>query len=623
VPTLEWGNNNNMINIFNQEINKSQLWDCQSNAYEKLLNHFLNKTAEKHVLIQMPTGTGKSTLIAIAPFKISKERVLILTPNLILSKQLELDLDIINNSANNIYKKRAIFSDDLLEKLEFFVLRLENTANSSDIEEHQIIISNYQQLSNIEKWFKGHEELIDLIIIDEAHHQKAQTYQKIIKFFTNAKIISLTATPFRTDGKKIEGKKIYTYHFKEAIKNEYIRNIKTSNVSPKQIKLSFSDQNNKIYSFEDIIKMKEEAWFRNNIALSQDCCDSIAQKANEKLQDLKTNFSTTSHQIIASAMSIRHAREFVKPAFEKLNLKVGLVSSESEDKKTNSQILEKLLQGKLDVIINVGMLGEGFDHKKLGVAAIFRPFATLNPYIQFIGRAIRKNNDTKYCWVVSHIGLNQIKRFEEFKFFDNEDKDFLQKLFTENKKIKEEDFFIADDDENKSDNNSNSNSVKITEIGDEILDFESQFVKSDEKIKAAEIAIDKLTEEERKKLFLMYGSNYDSVSIKKKKKIKPVDKRRAEKSFLNEKAKSITTDILKAIGLSSRFYYRDFNFSKTNFVWVQSQISRDINKKLGIKFNQRRQLSNKQLSDFKGSGQLEEIKKNRLNYFKKKLEEKS
>ena len=31
------------------------------------------------------------------------------------------------------------------------------------------------------------------------------------------------------------------------------------------------------------------------------------------------------------------------------------------------------------------MLGEGFDHPQLSVAAIFRPFRSLAPYLQFVG----------------------------------------------------------------------------------------------------------------------------------------------------------------------------------------------------------------------------------------------
>lgn len=52
-------------------------------------------------------------------------------------------------------------------------------------------------------------------------------------------------------------------------------------------------------------------------------------------------------------------------------------------------MLGALRNGSLDCIIQVQMLGEGFDHPKLSVAAIFRPFRSLAPYIQFVGRIMR------------------------------------------------------------------------------------------------------------------------------------------------------------------------------------------------------------------------------------------
>lgn len=610
------------MSIFNQEINDNNLRDCQKEAYHASYDHFNKEKSDRHVLVQLPTGTGKSALIAISPFQIATKKVLILTPNLTLAEQLKEDIDIIDNPENNIYKKLNIFSDEKLEELELYILKLDNKANFEDINEHQIILSNYQQFKDVEKWFKDRENMIDLIIIDEAHHQKANTYQEIINFFPNAKIISLTATPFRSDGQKIEGENIYTYHFSDAIKQNYIRNIKISNVSPEEISLSFNDKSSKKYTLEEIIGMKEEAWFRRNIALSQDCCDSIAQKSYEKLQDLKNNFPKSTHQIIASAMSIRHAREFVKPAFEKLGLKVGLVNSK-EERKSNKQTLEKLKQERIDVIINVGMLGEGFDHKKLGVAAIFKPFASLNPYIQFIGRVIRKNEETKYCWVVSHLGLNQIKRFEEFKLFDNEDKEFLHTLFDDNSE-REEHSFIDDESENL-DSKKDIEEISINEVGKNLIEIESDFVKSSSENnleKKLDTFLATLTPEEKEEVFKKYGISYDRISKKSKKKIKPINKRRAAKNSLNESAKSITTNVLKKIGLSGRFRYRDFNFTKENFTWVQAQINRDINKKLNIDNQKRNELTYSQIQSFIQSGELEKIEKQRTEYYKKKLEEK-
>ena len=607
------------INLFDRSVNTAKLRECQSGAYEAILKHFSVEGAEKHVLVQLPTGTGKSALIAVMPFNLAKKKVLVLAPNLTLAKQLEEDLEHVNHRESSTYKTRSIFTDAELDDLEVYALRLEGSVNVGDLEDHQIIISNYQQLNDIEKWFKGRQDMIDLIIIDEAHHQKADTYQEIIKFFANAKIVGLTATPFRSDGKKVDGKNIYTYHFRDAIKNGYIRNIKVSNVTPQEIELSFSDDKNQTYKLEDIIKMKDDAWFRQGIALSQDCCDSIARKAHEKMEQLKKDFPNCSHQIIAAAMHIRHAREFVKPAFEKLGLKVGLVSSEHTT--TNDETIAKLKQGKIDVIINVGMLGEGFDHNKLGVAAIFRPFASLNPYIQFVGRVIRANDDCKHCYVVSHLGLNQSKRFDEFKLFDNDDQAFLQGLLFEEETsgVPSDDSFI-DEDETSSDGEA-ATTVKIKELGTEVMDFESQFVKGDDKVVRAEEAIKDLSEEQKKMLFEKFGFQSDSVSSKKKRKTRPVDERKAAKGLLNEKEKSVATDVLRALNLKHRG--RAFNPLYENFVWVKKKVSKLVNEKMGIDKNARKELSLQQIQTFFGTQNLETIKQECNEYFQEKLNSKA
>jgi superfamily II DNA or RNA helicase len=78
------------------------------------------------------------------------------------------------------------------------------------------------------------------------------------------------------------------------------------------------------------------------------------------------------------------------------------------------------------------MLGEGFDHPRLSVAAIFRPFRSLAPYIQFIGRVMRvvvqnepEHPDNK-AFVVSHVGLNNEARWNEFRELDLDDQELVQ-----------------------------------------------------------------------------------------------------------------------------------------------------------------------------------------------------
>lgn len=606
------------MNPFEHPISTLGLRKCQQEAYAAIHAHFAKPAAERHILVQLPTGAGKSALIAAMGFGLANGKVLILVPNVKLSKDMEKDLDIIHNPQSS-YARFGIIPPADLADLQLFVLRLDGTINKGDIDDHQIIVANYQQLHDVEKWFKDKKDAIDLIVIDEAHHQSADTYQEIIRFFDGTKIVGLTATPFRSDGQKVDGLNVYTYHFYQAIADKIIRNIHVSNVTPEQIELSFADEAGRTYSLAQILELKEDAWFRRGIAMSPDCCSSIAKKAYEKLQVLRSKFPTTTHQIIASAISIRHAREFVKPAFESLGLKVGMVSSDGEDSKKNDQVLTALDQGKIDVIINVGMLGEGFDHPHLGVAAIFRPYKSLNPYMQFVGRVIRRNEPADHCFVVSHLGLNQNKRFEEFRLFDHADQEFLKNLLEdESKKNPDGDMTFVPEEGGETD--AANQEVHIKEMGGELMDFESKYVQEDQKIEQLKHGFGGLSEEGKMTLLKDLGLQFDSVTIKAKLRTKPVDERKAAKNLLNEREKSIATDIVSVLGFKNKG--RHFNPMYTDMIWIRMKVGREVNVRLGIAKSKRKDLTNAQFETIEKSGMLDEVKAVCMDYFKKKAAEK-
>src|SRR5947209_13790638 len=104
------------------------------------------------------------------------------------------------------------------------------------------------------------------------------------------------------------------------------------------------------------------------------------------------------------------------------------------DEDSQEAVLERLRTGGLDCIVQVQMLGEGFDHPRLSVAAIFRPFRSLAPYIQFVGRIMRvvTQNDPTHPdnlgHVVTHLGMNLDQRLKEFKQFEKDDEAFWEKV---------------------------------------------------------------------------------------------------------------------------------------------------------------------------------------------------
>jgi DNA repair protein RadD len=186
----------------------------------------------------------------------------------------------------------------------------------------------------------------------------------------------------------------------------------------------------KTYTLDDVLKMKEKDWFSRGIALSPACNVSIVDNSLEKLEGLRQ--TGTLHQLIAVACSVDHAKS-IRTLYEERGYKADVIHSDL-DEHAQEDILRRLRSGELDCIVQVQMLGEGFDHPKLSVAAIFRPFRSLAPYIQFVGRVLRvivQNDPThpdNYGHVVTHAGMNLDQRLKEFRLFEKDDQKFWDEV---------------------------------------------------------------------------------------------------------------------------------------------------------------------------------------------------
>ena len=156
-------------NPFTTKINTRNLRKCQEQAYSKVQQHFAKAEASRHILLQLPTGTGKSVIAAIIPFGIAKPKVLVIAPGLRLLKQLVKDLDL--RKGTNKYDELGLCSPEDLQRLrgQLFLLELESATNSGDVLDNQVIVTNFHKLQDVGKWFAECKDEIDLIIIDDAH----------------------------------------------------------------------------------------------------------------------------------------------------------------------------------------------------------------------------------------------------------------------------------------------------------------------------------------------------------------------------------------------------------------------------------------------------------------------
>jgi excisionase family DNA binding protein len=402
------------------------LRDPQRDAYLAAYDFFAS--GGRKAIVQLPVGCGKSGLAAILPFGIARGRVLIIAPNLTIKDELQKTLDITNRQKCFWRRMHVLADADMIAGP--YVCTLE-TGNISVCEQSHIVLTNIQQLAtNAEKWLDQFPvNFFDLIIVDEAHHGAASSWKLVFSRFPDAKVVNLTATPFRSDRQEIDGDLIYRYPFKSASIKGYLKRLKATYVAPTELTFTVKDIE-RTFSLDEVLEMKEEEWFSRGVALSDPCNVSIVDNSLEKLEQLR--LSGTKHQIIAVACSINHGQR-IRSLYEERGYNAEVIHSKLDSYK-QEEIIRDLKNGSLDCIVQVAMLGEGFDHPKLSVAAIFRPFRTLAPYIQFVGRILRVvvQNDPahpdNYGHIVTHVGLNLDKQLTSFKEFENDDQAFWSQV---------------------------------------------------------------------------------------------------------------------------------------------------------------------------------------------------
>lgn len=407
-------------------IANSRLREPQSQAYAALMEYW--KTSSKPALVQIPVGCGKTGLMAILPFGNCTTRALFVAPNLTIRSAIAAAIEPTSPACfwKRAHVARSTPHGPFSAVLDGPDAQLEDCAGS------HFVVTNIQQIvASEDRWLlRFPSDFFDMILIDEGHHNAANSWRKLFARFPAAKVVSLTATPFRSDGQEVIGELIYRYTFTRGIAQGYIKQLHPLRVTPSQIYFTYRDDT-KLHTLEEVLKLREEAWFRRGVALAPKCNWDIVRASVQKCLEIRrgTGFP---HQIIATTCSIDHAQQ-VEELYRKMGMRVRQLHSALHRGK-REEVLGELYGHRLDCIVQVEMLGEGFDHPPLSVAAVFRPFASLSPYVQFVGRIMRVLREGEpfhpdnQGWVVSHAGLHVDRHWSDFCQLDDADQEFFRNL---------------------------------------------------------------------------------------------------------------------------------------------------------------------------------------------------
>ncbi len=388
-----------------------KLREPQIEAYIKIRDYMkINECGE--ALVVLPTGTGKSGLISIAPFDVSKGRVLVITPGIVTKDSVVKSLHPMEENFWVNYD--VIFDPEDMPVVEEY----SSDMLKSSLKKCNFIITNIHKLYSENKKSlinRVPPDFFDMIIVDEAHHAPAKTWVEVLNYFKNAKKLYLTGTPYRGDREPLPGEQIHETKLSEVMALKYVKWLRKKTVNNSELYFTIQGDSNK-YSKDEILELKDKEWVEKSVALSKACTLEVIHESIKNFRELKNVSPNVPHKILAIGCSIKHADD-LKEFYDNEGMKSVIVhSAMSKDEIENAFLT--IENNQCDVVISVNMLMEGYDHKYLTILALFRPYRSLNAFAQVIGRVLRAIPDNEIedfaidnnALVIYHeeIGLNNM-----------------------------------------------------------------------------------------------------------------------------------------------------------------------------------------------------------------------
>ena len=344
----------------------------QLGALYAVLAHWT--VSQEPATVVMPTGTGKTETMILTIVNEKIQRCIILVPSNFLREQ----------TVNKVFgfgvlKQLKIVSENSVSPNVLLLKSIPKTQDEFDelLENTNVIVTTISLVNKFDKIQK--ERLVsyaDLLIVDEAHHIEANKWRQFKELFNGKKVLQFTATPFRNDGKKIDGKIIYNYPLRKAQAEEYFQKI---NFYP-------------IYEFNDK---------KGDMAIARKAIECLENDIEEK----------KNHIVLVRTTSIKRAKDLYENVYKKYYKKynpVLIVSKEisSEERKNSLEKLENLTSR---IVVCVDMFGEGIDIPNLKIAAIHDKYKSLPITLQFIGRFARTSKGLGDASVITNIANEELK----------------------------------------------------------------------------------------------------------------------------------------------------------------------------------------------------------------------
>ena len=436
-----------------------RLYDYQAEMEERIEAAFRSCQS---VMVQMPTGTGKTILLAEV---VKSEERRVKNPDGEKSEKLK-----VKNPCVWIVVHRRELVEQIKETLEASLnVKCEMLNATHDVKCEMLNVKRGKPLDSSLftfpfslntrvfsiQWLSRHyqemEESPSLIVIDEAHHAVAKTYKEVMEAFPESKKLGLTATPCRLNRRGFTD--LFDVLLQSWSAKKFIADGWLSLYDYMSIREDSEDwrmvNSLKKRGADGDFSLREMSEKLNVQPSIERLCDTILRYAPNKKGivyaiDIKHAEHIAEyyreHGLNAVAISSKTPEEERKRIIERfrntncqeisndLNTNCHELSSNCHEFKIQNSCSDKRLyepsailntqhclrqplniqHSTFNILINVDLFGEGFDCPDVEFIQLARPTLSLAKYLQQVGRGMRVFEGKKYCLILDNVGLYRL-----------------------------------------------------------------------------------------------------------------------------------------------------------------------------------------------------------------------
>ncbi|WP_237324467.1 DEAD/DEAH box helicase family protein [Streptomyces sp. CBMAI 2042] len=382
------------------QVDRGPLRSCQDEALAALVNYYAS--GGRHAAAVMAVGAGKTALGVAAALSFTRKRALVVTPGSVIRGTFASALTP-GAPGNVLY---GLAGGPLLPGSRppaTLVLDADKEQISQVSRQRllasDIVVTNFQALGTGERsgdlLAKLKPDDLDFIVVDEAHIAASDSYQRLFAHFPTARTLLMSACFTRLDGKPIDADVVYRYRLVDSVAHGSAKNLRAHRFAPETASTVYEavwpdGRREQVVGRDALLSVlgderklaritaQSEAPIRQVMAVTRACLDAQARL-----------LAPVRPRVLFAAMGQAHAEQIARIAEEHHIACATLHHSMPPSAIAATRRRFESDAGDLDGIVQLRMLGQGYDFPPITVVVPLRPYGSFGEFYQFMGRGVR------------------------------------------------------------------------------------------------------------------------------------------------------------------------------------------------------------------------------------------